>query len=311
MTDTIRAGLAASGRATTLEALGDLMGSMTTAAGIARGLGLHLQATDIVITPFGKSGTTWLQQMAHTLRTRGDMDFDDISRVCPWIETSTDLGIDLELEQKARPRVFKSHLDANRVPQGGRYINACRDPGDAAYSMYRFMEGWFLEPGAVSLDDFVRGIFIARGLSPGAGGADYWTHLLSWWARRNDPDVLFMAYEHMKADLAGTIRKVAQFMGIPLDEELLAITTEHASLAFMQRHQDRFDDRLMRDRSVAMAGLPTDSQTSKVRTGQAGEARLQLGPEVAAELDAVWRQRITPVLGFASYADMIATLPPA
>jgi len=60
-----------------------------------------------------------------------------------------------------------------------------------------------------------------------------------------------------------------------------------------------------------MAGLPTDSQSSKVRTGQVGEARLQLGPEVVAELDAVWRQRITPELGFANYADMIATLQPA
>ncbi len=311
MNDTIGAGLAASGRATTLEALGSLLQSMTTAEGVARGLGLQLRPTDVVITPFGKSGTTWLQQMAHTLRTRGDMDFDDISRVCPWIETSTDLGIDLDLEQKARPRVFKSHLNADSVPKGGRYINSCRHPADAVYSMYRFMEGWFLEPGTVALDDFARGTFIARGISPGSGGADYWTHLLSWWARRNDPDVLFMAYEHMKDDLAGTIRRVAAFMGIPLDDELLAITEEHASLAFMQRHQDRFDDRMFRDRSVAMAGLPTDSQSSKVRSGQVGEARLQLGPEVMAELDAVWRQRVAPELGFANYADMIATLQPA
>ena len=50
--------------------------------------------TDIVISPFGKSGTTWTQQIFHTLRTRGDMAFDDISRVVPWIETSLALGID-------------------------------------------------------------------------------------------------------------------------------------------------------------------------------------------------------------------------
>ena len=120
-----------------------------------------------------------------------------------------------------------------------------------------------------------------------------------------------MAYEHMKEDLPGTIRRVAAFMGIPLDDELLAITGEHASLDFMQRHKDRFDDRIFRDRSVALAGLPADSESSKVRSGQVGESRLQLGPEVMAELDAVWRQRITPALGFASYADMIAALRPA
>ncbi len=66
--------------------------------------------TDIVITPFGKCGTTWLQQTFHTLRTRGDMDFDDISRVVPWIETAKIVGLDLEAPQRAEPRGFKSHL---------------------------------------------------------------------------------------------------------------------------------------------------------------------------------------------------------
>ena len=108
---------------------------------------MRLRATDVVISPFGKCGTTWLQQIAHTLRTRGDMAFDDISRVCPWIETSADLGLELDVEQRANPRVFKSHLDADRVPRGGRYIVSCRDPRDAVYSMYKFMEGWLLEPG--------------------------------------------------------------------------------------------------------------------------------------------------------------------
>ncbi len=308
MTDTKQEGLAPSGRATTVEALGRLLGSLTTPEGIATGLAIKLRPTDIVISPFGKSGTTWLQQMAHTLRTRGDMDFDDISRVVPWIETSTDLGLDLDAGQKANPRLFKSHLDAHRAPKGGRYISACREPADAVYSMYKFMEGWFMEPGSIALDDFARGTFIARGIVPGSEGGDYWTHLLSWWDRRNDPDVLFLAYEHMKEDLAGTIRRVATFMGIRLDDELLAITKEHASLAFMQQHKDRFDDKLIRERAVAVEGLPAGSNSSKVRTGQVGEARRLLGPEVAAELDAVWQKRITPELGFASYADMIAAL---
>ena len=30
-----------------------------------------------------------------------------------------------------------------------------RDPLDAAYSSFKFMEGWYLELGAVSPDDFV------------------------------------------------------------------------------------------------------------------------------------------------------------
>ena len=89
---------------------------------------------------------------------------------------------------------------------------------------------------------------------------------------------------------------------------MLAITGEHASLEFMQRHKDRFDDKLMRDRSIEVGGLAADIESSKVRTGQVGESSRQLSPEVVAELDAVWQQRITAKLGFKSYGDMIATL---
>ena len=301
-------GRAPSGRATSLESLQATLSLLTTETGVEAGIALQLRPTDIVVTPFGKSGTTWLQQIAHTLRTRGDMDFDDISRVAPWIETSTDLGLNLDAEQKASPRIFKSHLDAQRIPKGGRYINSCRDPKDALYSMYKFMEGWFLEPGTVSLDDFARATYITAGQAVGSQGGDYWTHLKSWWLRRNDPDVIFMAYEHMKDDLTGTIRKVAAFMEIDLDDELLTITEEHASLAFMQIHKDHFDDKLIRDRSVEVAGLPPDSDTSKVRTGQSGEYRQQLGADISNQLDEIWYDEITKELGFKDYASMIGTL---
>ncbi len=296
------------GRATTLDMFFAKLGAMNTPEGIAKGLGMTLLRSDIVVAPFGKSGTTWLQQIAHTLRTRGDMDFDDISRVAPWIEFSTDLGLDLDAPQKARPRVFKSHLDAHRIPKGGRYIIACRDPRDAAYSMFRFMEGWFIEPGTVELNDFVRACFLSPGKAPGSSNGDYWTHLKSWWHRRDDPDVLFMAYEQMKEDLPGTIRAVALFMDIELDDELAAITEEHASLAFMQRHKDRFDDKLMRERSIEVAALPADSGSSKVRLGQVGESRQHLAADVSQALDDLWHERITRELGFADYASMIAEL---
>src|SRR6187549_3056244 len=60
---------------------------MGTAEGIQRALAFKPRPDDVIITPYGKCGTTWLQQVFHGLRTRGDMDFDDISRVVPWIET--------------------------------------------------------------------------------------------------------------------------------------------------------------------------------------------------------------------------------
>ena len=276
-----------------------LMASLLSREDVAKGLALALRSSDVVITPFAKSGTTWLQQMVHTLRTRGDMDFDDISRVVPWIESSPSLGLDLETEQRANPRAFKSHLDYEPIPKGGKYINAVRNPGDALYSMYKFMEGWFLEPGAVSLDEFARERFI----KPGA----YWRYLKSWWAQRQAPNVLFLVYEHMQKKPEATIRRVAEFIDIPLDDELLGITLEHSSFAYMSAHQDRFDGTMMRRLSETKCQLPSGSDSSKVRTGNIGE-RKKLSTEVIAELDEVWHREIEIPLGFKDYAALITTL---
>ena len=258
--------------------------------------------TDVIITPFGKCGTTWLQQTFHCLRTRGDMDFQDVSLVVPWIETSRMLGVDLEAPQRAQPRGFKSHLPYEALPRGAKYVVALRDPKDAMVSMYRFMEGWFLEPGAVSLGEF------AAARMSGRGGTDYWGHLVSWWAQRDNPDVLMFSYERMVADPEGSVRRLAGFCGIPLDDELLALTLKHSSIDFMLAHKDRFDDLLMRQVSEERAGLPPGSDSAKVRKGGVGGHKAEMSAEVAAVLDARWAQVVTPATGFGDYAALETAL---
>ena len=119
-----------------------------------------------------------------------------------WIETSGSLGLDINAEQVANPRGFKSHLSFDRIPKGCKYINVIRDPLDAAYSSFKFMEGWYLEPGAVSPDDFV-----SQSLKRG----DYYHHFISWWPQRNNKNVLYLVYEDMKKYLSSNIKKISKF----------------------------------------------------------------------------------------------------
>ena len=286
-------------RATSLAELREITKPLFSAVGYEKGLALKLRPTDVVITPFSKSGTTWTQQIVHTLRTRGDMDFDDISRVVPWIETSFSLGLDLDAEQRANPRAFKSHLSEDLVPKGGRYINIVRNFGDAAVSFYKFNEGWFLEPGSVPIDEFVEAQMMRED--------SYFKHLLSWWPRRNEPDVLFLAYELMQRNSSETVQRIAEFIGIDLDEDLLALTLEHSSLPFMLTHKDRFDDALMRKKSEEVSNLPTGSDSAKVREGKVG-SRTALSKKTLTRIDEIWKKEITPVLGFGNYDEMLAEL---
>lgn len=251
---------------------------------------------DVIITPYGKSGTTWTQQIFHTLRTRGDMDFDDISRVVPWIETCLSLDIDINADQRAEPRGFKSHLPYDLIPKGARYINVIRHPVDATYSAFKFMEGWYLEPGTVSADEFA----LAR-----LEDANYHKHFVSWWPHRDDDNVLYLVYEHMKEDLEGTIEQIAAFVDVDLDDELRAMTLEHASLPFMQQYKDRFDDAMLR-RLTEETLLPPGSDSAKVRAGKVGVH--EFSEAVIKKLDEIWQETVKPVTGFDSYETLIESL---
>lgn len=290
-------------RARTMAEMGALQAKMFVAEDMAAAIGAwRPQPTDIVIAPFGKCGTTWLQQTFHTLRTRGDMDFDDISRVVPWIETAKGLDLDINAPQRGTPRGFKSHLPYDMLPKGARGVVSFREPKDAMVSMYHFMEGWFFEPGTISIADFAR--MRLANPNPRLG---YWHHLVTWWEQRDNPDVLLFSYEQMSAEPEETVRRLARFSGIALDDALLKLTLERSSLAFMLAHKDRFDDKMMRDLSEARAGLPKGSDSAKVRAGKIGSRR-ELPEDVAALLDEKWAESVTAKYGFKDYAEFDAAV---
>jgi len=287
-------------RATTIEELEIVLGKFFDETKFALGLAFKPQPGDIIIAPYSKCGTTWLQQIAHGLRTRGSMEFDDIYDVIPWIETAYDFGWDLDAPQVAKPRVFKSHISWHNIPKGARYIVSFRHYYDAIVSSYRFSEGWMFEPGTISLEALTRWEF-PRDKADSRG---YWFHLNSWWEQRHNPDVLLLCYEDMKADLPGTIRKVARFMNIKLDDELLAIVARQSTLEFMLAHSHKFDEHNLHAIGGKRAGLPPPIDNSKVTAGAPKDARYQLSPTLKAELDDIWREQVTPKYGFKNYEEL-------
>ena len=270
-----------------------------TSEGWHKGLAYRPDPTDIFISPYSKCGTTWMQQIVHGLRTGGDMEFGEISEVVPWVEMAHDLGLDPNAPQKARPHAFKSHLNWSDIPKGGRYIVVFRDPVDAMLSLYRFMEGWFFEPGAISLEDY------AWHYLDGRDGEDYWTHAMSWWAQRCNPAVLPLAYEHMKQDLPGTVARVARFMGIE-DQTHIAIATHQAGFDFMKAHVDRFDDNLTHRMRDAACGLPAGGRSPKVSTGVAGDGAKTVPPGIRRAMDEKWRATMGRAFGLKTYADLLS-----
>ena len=283
-------------RPTTIQEMHERLKSFATPEGWQRGLDYRPDSTDIFIVTPPKCGTTWMQQIVHGLRTRGSMDFDEITRVVPWINMAFDMGIDIYAPQGAQPRAFKTHSTLKEVPQGGKYIIVLRNPSDALLSDYLFCGGMFFERGSISLETFAREDFIP--------GREIWNHISAFWDRRKDENVLPLCYENMKADLPQTIERVASFMGIQLDEELKQIVLKQSDIKFMREHQIQFEDHIIRKTRSAAMRLPPDGQLSKVRNGIVGESKLAVPDEIKKELDDIWRKEITSKFGLNSYEEL-------
>ncbi|WNG40466.1 sulfotransferase domain-containing protein [Archangium violaceum] len=224
---------------------------------------------DVFIVTYPKSGTTWMQMIAWQLKSGGSLDFRHIEDVVPFIDRCGPAELP-RLEALESPRFFKSHLPYEDVPTGARYIYVVRNLKDVAVSYY--YHHLLMEDFRGGLDVFVKMLVNRR-----TNGGSWARHVLSWLEHRNAPNVLFLSYEEMQADLPGTIRRVAQFSGIALDEERLPLLVEQCSVAFMKKLEARFDPRLSR-------------RGNFVRKGETGEGLRELDATLQAALAAEEQQ---------------------
>jgi hypothetical protein len=290
-------------RARNLEELGANMAALSEAA--APGYRPYeSQPGDVFITSWGKSGTTMMQQMFHQLRMlaatgTSDMDFDDISRMTPWEDTAPMIGIDMTAPQRATPRGFKSHREYERLPAGARYVVTLRDPKETYISFHRFYEGWHIEAGAFSLEDF-----FPVWMTGGPGGTDYFTHLLSWYARLGEPDTLLASYRWAANNRTAMIRRLAGFLGIEVTDEMVGIVENCTSREFMSAHEGRFDDAMVCALMESKLGIPATSDSTKVQA-VASDAKV-VPSSIAERIDAMWAERVEPATGHASFACLAA-----
>lgn len=287
-------------RPTTIADMLKRMENFSTPEGWQRGLDYQPQATDVFIVTPPKCGTTWMQQIVHGLRTRGSMDFDEICRVVPWLHMAHDCGMDIYAPQAARPHAFKTHLPLGENPQGGKYIVILRNPHDALLSHFLFFEGFFFEKGSIDLETFAGEFYFPR--------RAIFNHILALWPRRNDRDVLPLCFENMKTDLPGTVERVAEFIGIPLDPELKNIVVRQSDIQFMQAHETQFEDHVIRKARGPAMGLPVDGKLSKVRDGQVGAAKVSVPDSLKSAMNEIWAHELTPKIGLNSYEELMKEL---
>lgn len=276
-----------------------------------RALNFKPRSTDIIISTFQKSGTTWSQQICHGLRSNGDMDFEEIDMVVPSLEFPFPYNEDLEAEQKFNPRMFKTHLSPPQLPRGAhKYVVCVREPTSVAISYYHHLSNWFFEEGAMTADEFVQNIYLQQGApNKSSRYGSHMHHIMNWYPHRLDDNVLWLHYEDLRQDLATCVKMVSDFLDIGVgDEERLKKATHQASFEFMKEHWKQFYGGELRvHRSKAMGTdtyAPAHKHPGRIRNGKINEGKEVLSAEILAKIDQRWKEIVTSQTGYETYEDM-------
>ncbi len=262
---------------------------------------------DIVIATFGKTGTTWTQQIVAQLIFKGQ---DGImgAAISPWLDMrpipfEPMMGM---LEAQEHRRFIKTHLplQALAFSPKAKYIYVARDPRDIIWSGYNHISN-FTEAGLAEFNsdptlgpeigmkaknarefylEFIEGDgAMAGGLWP------MWEHFQGWWDARQLPNVLLVHYNNLKADLEGEVRRIAKFLDIEIDESLMPQILAHCEINHMR--ETARSNPMAEGRLKQTFKNGTDTFFNK---GTNGRWKDVLSPAEIARCDAVMAQKLSP-----------------
>jgi aryl sulfotransferase len=198
---------------------------------------------DIIIATYPKCGTTWTQRIVGMLIFQSDAPFP-VHDISPWPDFRlAPPGVMLEIaESQTHRRFLKSHLPLDSLPiyEGVKIIHVARDGRDAAMSFYNhkvnYTDETISDLSEILLADPKFGVPFQR-IVPDpvqhfhnwvSGDEDHFGDPAcgffymenSYWAARDDANLLLVHYSDMKKDIGAEMRRIALFLDIEVEEAL-------------------------------------------------------------------------------------------
>jgi len=215
----------------------------------------NFREDDIIIATYAKAGTTWMQQIIAQLLYDGDPSLE-VAEMSPWMDLRVPpKEVKLHLvEAQTHRRFLKTHLpvDALRFSPKAKYLYIGRDGRDVVWSMYNHHvnanQTWYdalnetpdrvgpaIEKPPLDVRQYWHD-WVARDGHP---FWPFWENVRSWWNIRNLPNVMLIHFTDLKKDMSGEIRRIANFLDIPIHEQNWQAILEHCSFEWMKKNASR------------------------------------------------------------------------
>jgi aryl sulfotransferase len=257
---------------------------------------------DIVIATYAKSGTTWMQQIIAQLLFNGDPELA-VAEISPWLDLRVPpKEVKLPyVEAQTHRRFLKTHLpvDALVFSPRARYLYIGRDGRDVVWSLYNHHANanhlWYdalnETPGRVGPPierppEDIREYWRDWLTRDGYPFWSFWDNIRTWWQIRDLPNVRFVHFSELKRDLPGTIRQIAKFLQIPINESHWSAILEHCSFEWMKKNATK---------SVPLGGLFWDAGAGVfINKGVNGRWADVLTAEESAEYEQIAVNQLGP-----------------
>ncbi|GAA6082600.1 sulfotransferase 1 family member D1-like isoform X1 [Tachysurus ichikawai] len=196
--------------------------------------------SDLLISTYPKSGTTWVQEIVDLLLHNGD---HEICKRAPTTVRSPFLevhypppipsGLDL-LKTMKPPRVIKTHLPIQLVPEGFwenkcKVIYVARNAKDNAISYYHFDRMNLIHPEPGSWEEYLQK-FMEGKLAWGS----WYDHVKGYWKEKEKRNILYMFFEDMKENPRRETLRIMEYLDLSLSDEIIDKIVELTSFKVMK-----------------------------------------------------------------------------
>jgi aryl sulfotransferase len=267
---------------------------------------------DIIICTAYKAGTTWTQNLCALLIFQTPRFPLPLAEISPWFDMRP-YELDAMLARYAAQthrRFIKTHTPLDGLPYHDNvtYLVCGRDPRDIFISMQHHKENQNVArivelltergetvpaPTALpgDLNERFR-LWLTRGsFAWEQDGFPFWSvfhHAQTYWQHRRLPNLQFLHYADLTADLGGEMRRLARLLDIEVDEGKWPELVQAATFAEMKRNADR----LAPDTDL---GLWRDN-AQFFHSGRLGQWRELLSPSNLALYEQISGERLDPKL---------------